>query len=79
MNNDLPLTVFCFVSFWVVIFSGKTCDFYKFFVQTNLFLLNENERSKHLPFIFSTLPLKIEIIKGKFHVLKNSCDQQTAA
>ena len=36
MNNDLPLTVFCFVSFWVVIFSGKTCDFCKFFVQTNL-------------------------------------------
>ena len=77
MNNDLPLTVFCFVSFWVVIFSGKTCDFS--FRRIYSILLNENERSKHLPFIFSTLPLKIEIIKGKFHVLKNSCDQQTAA
>ena len=69
MNNDLPLTVFCFVSFWVVIFS---------FRRIYRILLNENERSKHLPFIFSTLPLKVEIIKGKFHVLKNSCDQQTA-
>ena len=35
-TNDLPLTIFCFVSFWVDYFSGKICDFKKFFVQTDL-------------------------------------------